>query len=48
VRIKQGILEDGGALGVAGEDRSVQDRSGELPGWNIDDVDQTRVGGQAG
>jgi hypothetical protein len=48
VGVEQGIFEDGGALGVAGEHRFVQNRSGELPGWDVDDVLQARVGGQAG
>jgi hypothetical protein len=48
VRVEQGVLDDGGALGVAGEHGSVQDRSGELVGWYMDDVLQARVGSQAG
>jgi hypothetical protein len=47
-RIEQGILDDGGALGVTGEHGFVQNRSGELSGRHVDDVLQARVRSQAG
>jgi hypothetical protein len=46
--IEQGVLEDGGTLGVTGEHGFVQNRLGELSGWDVDDVLQARVGSQAG
>jgi hypothetical protein len=48
MRVEQGVLDDSGALGVAGEHGSIQNRSGELFGWHIDDVLQARVRSQAG
>jgi hypothetical protein len=48
VGVEENVLDNGSVFGVSRENRPVQDRSDELAGWNIDDVIQARVGGQAG